>query len=210
MSFKLNFLCVSLTLLAVVFTPECFAAVPDSAYGDLHWRQVGPFRGGWATAVEGHPDKVTTFYFGSADGGVWKTDNAGVSWQPLFEQHGSASVGALSLAPSNPDVIWIGTGQIQQRWDIADGDGVYRSTDGGQSWQHVGLGDTRHIGDLWVDPGNEDIAKLNTGVELKDGITKLAKANTMEPPSLWPRAIPITPGFLTDQNGQHLLSNGER
>jgi len=158
MSFKLNFLCVSMTLLTVVFATECFAAVPDSAYADLHWRQVGPFRGGWATAVEGHPDKVTTFYFGSADGGVWKTDNAGVSWQPLFEQHGSASVGALSLAPSNPDVIWIGTGQIQQRWDIADGDGVYRSTDGGQSWQHVGLSDTRHIGDLWVDPGDEDIA----------------------------------------------------
>ena len=82
---------------------------------DLHWRQVGPYRGGWATAVEGHPDRVTTFYFGSADGGVWKTDNAGVSWQPLFEQHGSASIGALSLAPSNPDVIWIGTGQPDHR-----------------------------------------------------------------------------------------------
>jgi len=157
-SFKLSFLCVSMTLLTVVVATECFAAVPDSAYADLHWRQVGPFRGGWATAVQGHPDKVTTFYFGSADGGVWKTDNAGVSWQPLFEQHGSASVGALSLAPSNPDVIWIGTGQIQQRWDIVDGDGVYRSTDGGQSWQHIGLGETRHIGDLWVDPSDENIA----------------------------------------------------
>ena len=95
---------------------------------------------------------VTTFYFGSADGGVWKTDNAGVTWKPLFEQQGSASIGALAIAPSNPDVIWVGTGQIQQRWDIVDGDGVYRSTDGGENWQHVGLSDTRHIGDLWVDP----------------------------------------------------------
>ena len=158
MSLNKNFLGVSLVLLSVAFAADSHAAVPDTAYADLHWRQVGPFRGGWATAVAGHPDEVTTFYFGSADGGVWKTDNAGVSWQPLFEQQGSASIGALAIAPSNPDVIWVGTGQIQQRWDIVDGDGVYRSTDGGQSWQHVGLSDTRHIGDLWVDPANDKIA----------------------------------------------------
>ena len=158
MSLNKNFLVVSLVLLSVAFAADSHAAVPDTAYADLHWRQVGPFRGGWATAVAGHPDEVTTFYFGSADGGVWKTDNAGVSWQPLFEQQGSASIGALAIAPSNPDVIWVGTGQIQQRWDIVDGDGVYRSTDGGQSWQHVGLSDTRHIGDLWVDPANDKIA----------------------------------------------------
>jgi photosystem II stability/assembly factor-like uncharacterized protein len=158
MSLNKNFLGASLVLLSVAFAADSHAAVPDTAYADLHWRQVGPFRGGWATAVAGHPDEVTTFYFGSADGGVWKTDNAGVSWQPLFEQQGSASIGALAIAPSNPDVIWVGTGQIQQRWDIVDGDGVYRSTDGGQSWQHVGLSDTRHIGDLWVDPANDKIA----------------------------------------------------
>jgi photosystem II stability/assembly factor-like uncharacterized protein len=134
------------------------AAVPAAAYTDLHWRLVGPFRGGWATTVAGHPDKTTTFYFGAADGGVWKTDNAGVTWKPLFEHQGSASIGALALAPGNPDVIWVGTGQIQQRWDIVEGDGVYRSTDAGQTWQHVGLKDTRHIGDLWVDPGDDRIA----------------------------------------------------
>ncbi|MCG6887062.1 MAG: hypothetical protein LJE74_07630, partial [Proteobacteria bacterium] len=98
------------------------------------------------------------FYSGSADGGVWKTDDAGSTWRPLFDQQGSASIGALELAPSNPDVIWIGTGQIQQRWDVADGDGVYRSNDGGETWQHLGLEQTRHIGDLWVDPKNENIA----------------------------------------------------
>lgn len=75
-------------------------------------RQVGPFRRRWATAVAGHPDKITTFYFGSADGGVWKTNNAGVTWKPLFEQQGSASIGALAISPGNPDVIWVGTGQI--------------------------------------------------------------------------------------------------
>jgi photosystem II stability/assembly factor-like uncharacterized protein len=151
----------STTVLIVVsmfFWAELQAAVPESSYADLHWRQVGPFRGGWATAVAGHPHIATTFYFGSADGGVWKTDNAGVTWKPLFEQQGSASIGALAIAPSNPDVIWVGTGQIQQRWDIVDGDGVYRSTDGGKNWLHVGLDDTRHIGDLWVDPENDLIA----------------------------------------------------
>jgi len=134
------------------------AAIPESSYAALHWRLVGPFRGGWATAVAGHPDQTTTFYFGSADGGVWRTRNAGVTWEPLFEQGGSASIGALALAPGNPEVIWIGTGQIQQRWDIVDGDGVYRSVDGGQNWQHVGLAESRHIGALWVDPRDADTA----------------------------------------------------
>ncbi len=149
---------VLLALSCLLFTVGSWGAVPEASYSDLHWRLVGPFRGGWATAVAGHPDKATTFYFGSADGGVWKTENAGATWRPLFEQQGSASIGALALAPGNPEVIWVGTGQIQQRWDIVDGDGVYRSTDGGENWQHVGLGDTRHIGDLWVDPSNDEIA----------------------------------------------------
>jgi len=156
--FNQNIFYAGLVLLAAIFSTNSWSAVPETAYADLHWRLLGPFRGGWATAVAGHPEKITTFYFGSADGGVWKTDNAGSTWQPLFDQQGSASIGALSIAPSNPDVIWVGTGQIQQRWDIADGDGVYRSTDGGQSWQHMGLSDTRHIGDLWVDPADEEIA----------------------------------------------------
>jgi len=149
---------VGLLAISALFIADIQAAVPDASYADLHWRQVGPFRGGWATAVAGHPDKATTFYFGAADGGVWETDNAGVTWQPLFENEGSASIGALALAPGNPDVIWVGTGQIQQRWDIVDGDGVYRSTDAGESWTHVGLTGTRHIGDLWVDPSDDRVA----------------------------------------------------
>ena len=148
-----------LSLVASLFIlADLRAAVTESSYADLNWRPVGPFRGGWATAVAGHPDQPTTFYFGSADGGVWRTGNAGVTWEPLFEDGGSASIGALTLAPGNPDVIWIGTGQIQQRWDIADGDGVYRSLDGGHSWQHAGLADSRHIGALWVDPRDADTA----------------------------------------------------
>ncbi|MSQ99455.1 MAG: hypothetical protein EXR85_09215, partial [Xanthomonadales bacterium] len=153
-----RFIFLLLMLLSAPLTSLVQAAVPQSAYADLSWRLLGPFRGGWATAVAGHPVRRETFYFGSADGGVWRTDNAGATWQPLFEQGGSASIGALTLAPGNPDVIWIGTGQIQQRWDVVDGDGVYRSVDAGQTWQHLGLKATRHIGALWVDPRDEDIA----------------------------------------------------
>jgi len=147
-----------LGMLVIVFAANAQAQVPAASFSDLHWRLVGPFRGGWATAVTGHPDSAATFYFGSADGGVWKTDDAGVTWKPLFEHGGSASIGALQLAPGNPDVIWVGTGQIQQRWDVVDGDGVYRSVDGGEHWQHAGLVQSRHIGALWVDPENADIA----------------------------------------------------
>jgi len=156
----LNKTCLPLIFIVfgALFCGAIQASVPETSYADLHWRQIGPFRGGWATAVAGHPDNITTFYFGSADGGVWKTDNAGVTWEALFEQQGSASIGALEIAPGNPDVIWVGTGQIQQRWDVAAGDGVYRSTNGGQSWQHVGLRDTRHIGDIWVDPESGETA----------------------------------------------------
>ncbi|HXI04168.1 MAG TPA: hypothetical protein VNI57_13415 [Candidatus Saccharimonadales bacterium] len=124
----------------------------------MHWRLVGPFRGGWATAVSGVPGDPATWYFGAADGGVWKTTDAGVTWKPLFNDEGSASIGALAVATSDPNVLWVGTGQIQQRWDIVDGDGVYRSTDAGATWSHVGLEKTKHIGNVWVDPRDARVA----------------------------------------------------
>jgi photosystem II stability/assembly factor-like uncharacterized protein len=142
-------------------------AVPESRFSALHWRLVGPFRGGWATAVAGIPGNATTFHFGSADGGVWQTTDAGVTWRPLwvgtaetspYAAGPSAAIGALAVAPGNPRVIWAGTGHVQQRWDIVDGDGVYRSTDGGETWTHVGLADTRHVGAIWVDPRSADVA----------------------------------------------------
>ncbi len=133
-------------------------AIPESRFSALHWRLIGPFRGGWATAVAGVPGNPTTFYFGGADGGIWRTTDAGVTWRPLFNHYGSASIGALAVAPNNPRVLFAGTGQINQRWDIVDGDGVYRSSDGGDTWTHVGLADTRHIGRIWVDPRNADVA----------------------------------------------------
>src|SRR6188768_3096620 len=117
--------------------PLAAATIPESEYQSLRWRLVGPFRGGWATVVAGVPGDATTFYFGAADGGVWKSDDAGATWRSVFSDLGSASIGALAVAPSDPKTIWAGTGQIQQRWDITSGDGVYRSTDAGESWTHA-------------------------------------------------------------------------
>lgn len=148
----------ALCLLAALAGVPLAAAVPETAYQEMRWRLVGPHRAGWATAVAGIPGDPATWYFGGADGGVWRTRDAGVTWKPLFDGEGSASVGALVVAPSDPAVLWVGTGQIHQRWDIVDGDGVYRSTDGGESWTHVGLAETKHIGAIWVDPRDARVA----------------------------------------------------
>ena len=133
-------------------------AVTERDYADLRWRQLGPFRAGWATAVAGIPGDPATFFFGGADGGVWKTTDAGVTWRAIFERGRSASIGAMAIAPSDPRVIWVGTGQVHQRWDVVAGEGLYRSTDGGASWNPAGLPDSRHIGKIWADPRDADVA----------------------------------------------------
>ena len=132
--------------------------VDPALYGDLRWRLVGPFRGGWATCAAGVPDEPAVYYFGAAAGGVWKTEDAGSTWSPIFDHAGSASVGALAVAPSDPRVLYVGTGQIQARYDAASGDGVYRSADGGRTWAHVGLEATRAIGRIVVDPRDPNVA----------------------------------------------------
>jgi photosystem II stability/assembly factor-like uncharacterized protein len=134
-----------------------FAAVPPESFSALRWRLVGPLRAGWATAVAGIPGDPATFYFGGADGGVWKTTDAGRTWSSLFDHEAVASVGALAIAPSDSAVLYVGTGQVTHRWDIAAGNGVYRSGDGGKTWEHRGLADSRHIGRVWIDPRNADV-----------------------------------------------------
>ena len=125
--------------------------VPDDIAAGLSWRLIGPFRAGWATAVTGVAGQPDTFYFGAAGGGVWKTTDAGHTWSPLFDQ-GPASIGAIAAAPSDPRVLYVGTGQITTRYDIAAGEGMFRSEDGGASWQPAGLERTRHIAAILVDP----------------------------------------------------------
>ena len=123
-------------------------------YPELHWRLVGPYRAGWATAAAGVPDAPNTFYFGAAGGGVWRTLDAGRTWQPELQHETAAAVGALAIAPSNGRVLYVGTGQVDARYDLLAGDGVYRSDDGGETWAHVGLAATRHIGAILIDPSD--------------------------------------------------------
>ena len=137
--------------------PAHAQSVSPGMYSDMDWRLIGPFRGGRAVAASGVPGDGTTFYFGSADGGVWKTTDAGTTWKPIFDGQRVASIGALAVAPSNPKVIYAGTGETDIRSDLASGTGVYKSIDGGETWKFVGLNDTRQIAKIVVDPTNPDI-----------------------------------------------------
>jgi photosystem II stability/assembly factor-like uncharacterized protein len=142
----------------LAMTAAASAAVVDpSLFQDLHWRSVGPFRGGRVLAVTGAPDDPRRFYFGAVNGGVWKTDDAGRTWKPIFDQVNVGSIGAIAVAPSTPKTIYVGTGEADMRSDIAQGIGMFRSTDGGASWQAIGLKDTQQIGQILVDPRNSNV-----------------------------------------------------
>ncbi|MGA9528531.1 MAG: hypothetical protein WBS24_10480 [Terriglobales bacterium] len=123
----------------------------------LKWRLIGPFRGGRAVAVAGVPGDSTTFYFGSVDGGIWKTTDAGVVWKPVFDSQPVASIGALAVAPSDPRTIYAGTGESDIREDLSSGNGMYKSTDGGATWRHIGLEGTRQISRVAIDPQNSNV-----------------------------------------------------
>jgi len=125
-----------------------------SLYSGLRWRMLGPFRAGRVNAVSGVAGQPDTFYFGSVGGGVWKTLNSGRTWTPIFDATNVASIGAIGVAPSNPDVIYVGTGEADMRDSIAYGNGVYKSTDAGKTWKHLGLETTKQIGRIIVDPKN--------------------------------------------------------
>ncbi|MFN2578831.1 MAG: WD40/YVTN/BNR-like repeat-containing protein [Pyrinomonadaceae bacterium] len=125
----------------------------------LQWRQIGPFRGGRSTAVAGVASQPMVFYFGGVGGGVWKTSDGGINWEPISDGSvfGTASVGAIGLSDSDPNTIYVGMGESPIRGNVSHGDGVYKSTDGGKTWKHVGLEDTRQISRIRVHPKNADI-----------------------------------------------------
>src|SRR6266700_1860980 len=130
------------------------AARAEDTFRELRWRSVGPYRGGRTKAAAGVPGKPGLFYVGAVNGGVWRTDDFGRTWTPIFDDQPTGSIGAIAVAPSNPDVIYVGSGEGLQRPDLSTGDGIYKSTDGGKTWQHLGLRDGQQIGAIIVDPGD--------------------------------------------------------
>ena len=116
--------------------------VDPNLFSGMKWRMIGPYRGGKVNAVAGIPGDPATYYFGANGGGVWKTTDGGTVWKPIFDSQPVASIGALALAPSNPNIIYVGSGENNVYSDITYGNGVYKSTDAGVTWQHLGLEDT--------------------------------------------------------------------
>ena len=125
----------------------------------LQWRSIGPYRGGRSTAVAGVASQPMVFYFGGVGGGVWKTTDGGINWEPITDGSvfGTGSVGAIGLSDSDPNTIYVGMGESPIRGNVSHGDGVYKSTDAGKTWKHIGLEDTRQISRIRVHPKNPDI-----------------------------------------------------
>ena len=132
----------------------------NSTFADiLRWRCIGPYRGGRVVAVCGDPVNEQVFYFGGSAGGVWKTVDAGTYWENISDGFfKTAAVGAIAVANSDPNIIYVGTGEACLRSDVSHGDGVYKSTDAGKTWANVGLEDTRHIARIRIHPSNPDVA----------------------------------------------------
>ena len=143
-----------LSLLTIPVVAPLVSAQPldPALYQELHWRSIGPFRAGRTVAIAGIPSQPNVFYMAPNNGGVWKTTDAGRTWIPIFDDQPTGSIGALAVAPSNPDIIYVGSGEGLRRPDLSVGDGIYKSTDAGQTWQHLGLRDAQQISSIIVDP----------------------------------------------------------
>ena len=131
-SAAVSFLLLILTFGSVL--PAQAQQIDTGILTDMQWRNVGPFRGGRTRAVSGVPSQPNVFYVGAVNGGVWKTDDLGRTWQPIFDQQPTGSIGAIEVAPSNPNIVYVGSGEGLHRPDLSVGDGIYKSTDGGATW----------------------------------------------------------------------------
>ena len=152
-------------VLAAIFVVVFFCAgistsaqqVNPSLFQEMKWRLVGPFRAGRSLTAVGVPGNPSLYYFGSVDGGVWKSENAGETWSPIFDSQPIASIGAMAVAPSDANIIYVGSGEADMREDITYGNGMYKSTDAGKTWTHIGLEDTQQIGRLLIDPKDPNV-----------------------------------------------------
>lgn len=139
-------------LQATVPPASIISSILLSSLSSLHWRSIGPYRGGRTRAVSGVPSQPSVFYIGVCNGGVWKTNDYGRTWQPIFDDQPTGSIGAIAVAASDPNVVYVGSGEGLHRPDLSVGDGIYKSTDAGKTWTHLGLRDGQQIPQLAVDP----------------------------------------------------------
>ena len=162
-SFKFKLILFGLALLASDYEAISQQMTPDStSFQTMKYRMVGPYRGGRSIAIAGHADRINEYYFGATGGGLWKTTDGGGTWDPVTDgQIKTSSVGAVDVADSNPDIIYIGTGENQFRGNIMQGDGVYKSVDAGKTWEHVGLEDTQTVSRVRIHPTNPDIVYVS-------------------------------------------------
>ena len=176
--------------------------VGPQAYQDLRWRNVGPHRGGRVTAISGVRQQPCTFYMGATGGGVWKTEDCGIVWRPVSDQQiATGSIGAIAVAESNPDVVYVGTGSAAIRSNVIIGRGMYKSADAGKTWRFVGLPDAGQIGSVAVHPTNPDIAWVAAlgspyGPTAERGIFK-----TVDGGRTWKKTL-----FVNDQTGGRVVA----
>src|SRR5437867_6520586 len=139
------------TLAVAGILPDAASQVFDpGVFRELRWRMIGPHRGGRTKAAAGIPSQPNVFYIGVCDGGIWKTTDFGRTWIPIFDDQPTGSIGAIAIAPSDPDIIYVGSGEGLRRPDLSTGDGIYKSTDGGQTWKPLGLRDGLQIGVILI------------------------------------------------------------
>ena len=129
---------------------------PSDLFDEMRWRMIGPFRGSRTKAASGVASRPNVFYFGVANGGVWKTTDYGRIWRPIFDDQPTGSIGAIAVSESDPDVVYVGSGEGNQRPDLSVGDGIYKSIDAGRTWTHLGLRDGQQIPQIIIDPRNPD------------------------------------------------------
>jgi hypothetical protein len=152
----LNASLLVLLLSAATASAQDPTRLTGSFFDQLEYRHIGPV-GNRVSAVVGIPGDPNTYYFGAASGGVFKSTDGGIQWKPIFDDQEAQSVGAIAIAQSNPNIVWVGTGESKVRSNISVGNGIYKSTDAGRTWTHMGLDETGRISRVLIHPTNPDI-----------------------------------------------------
>jgi photosystem II stability/assembly factor-like uncharacterized protein len=141
----------------VTTIPDVSQPFDSVAFGGVRWRELGPYRGGRSVAVAGSQARPNEYYFGTTGGGVFKSSDGGNAWAPMTDKYFGGTIGSIGIAPSNPDIVYVGGGEYPLRGNVSHGDGIWKTTDAGRTWKLVGLADSKHVADIVVHPTNPDL-----------------------------------------------------